>query len=321
MSEQGGAVTAPQAGLQPTRDLRATLPDLLEVLLNKGVYLDLDLIITVADIPLIGVNLRATIAGIETMLEYGMMRSWDEQTRAWVRRSISRHVPLADGEEIVARMAGGHLQEEPYRTWRPGTVYLTTRRLIAYRRDPQEILWQSPLEDITALDLRTERSIGGEDRARLHVTTPAGETVLSAAAPERLRELLREQGVGDAGSRAAVVETRRRPLAEGHVWYLEERAGGALWRGGAATLDEADGLTWQGPLDSRPAVRLRPQALTAVDVEAGRTPVGHSDVLVVRSRSGDVRLATHDTAHWLGRLRRMAGGGPEGQPPEPGGAG
>ncbi|WP_418607965.1 gas vesicle protein [Georgenia sp. SUBG003] len=134
--------------MEPTRDLGATLPDLLEVLLNKGVYLDLDLIITVADIPLIGVNLRATIAGIETMLEYGMMRSWDEQTREWVRRSVSRHVPLAEDEEIVMRMAGGHRQDEPHGTWRPGTVYLTSRRLIVWRADPREVLWQVRLEDV-----------------------------------------------------------------------------------------------------------------------------------------------------------------------------
>ena len=76
--------------LQPTRDLHATLPDLLDALLDKGVYLDLDLIVTVADIPLIGVSLRAMVGGIETMLEHGMMRAWDEQTREWVRRSLAR---------------------------------------------------------------------------------------------------------------------------------------------------------------------------------------------------------------------------------------
>jgi hypothetical protein len=69
------------ATMQPTRDPRATLPDLIEVLLNKGVHLNLDLIISVADIPLIGINLRATIAGIETMIEYGMMQQWDRDTQ------------------------------------------------------------------------------------------------------------------------------------------------------------------------------------------------------------------------------------------------
>ncbi|KAE8763911.1 gas vesicle protein [Georgenia thermotolerans] len=292
----------PQA-LQPTRDPRATLPDLLEVLLNKGVYLDLDLIITIADIPLIGVNLRATIAGIETMLEYGMMRSWDEQTRAWVRRSISRHLPLADGEEIVARMAGGHRQEEPYETWRPGTVYLTTHRLVVHRREPAETLWQAPLAGITAVDLRTERAIGGEDRTRLLVTTPDGEVLLSAAEPQRLLELLRQHGVGAAGPRPGP-PGRPAPVLEGQMWYLERRAGGPLWRGGTATLDPVAGLTWKGALDARPAVRLRPGTVTAVAVERARVPAGEA-VIVVGSPAGEVRLAAGDPEPWVRELRRL----------------
>src|SRR5699024_10939650 len=54
----GGALegSGTARSLELTRDPRVTLPDLVEVLLNKGVYLNLDLIIAVADIPLIGIN-------------------------------------------------------------------------------------------------------------------------------------------------------------------------------------------------------------------------------------------------------------------------
>lgn len=58
--------------LRPVGDPRATLPDLMEALVNKGVILHLDLLISVAEIPLIGVNLKA-VAGMETMLEHGLM--------------------------------------------------------------------------------------------------------------------------------------------------------------------------------------------------------------------------------------------------------
>lgn len=68
-------------GMEPTNDLRATLPDLLDALFDKGAYLDIDLVITVAEVPLIGVSLRAAVAGVETMLEYGMLQGWDEQIR------------------------------------------------------------------------------------------------------------------------------------------------------------------------------------------------------------------------------------------------
>ncbi|MFE5291173.1 gas vesicle protein [Isoptericola sp. NPDC056618] len=281
------------AALQPTRDLHATLPDLLDSLLNKGVYLDLDLIITVADIPLIGVNLRAAIAGIETMLEHGMMRNWDEQTRAWVRQSLARHVPLEPDEEVVARMAGGHRQDEPATVWRPGTVYLTTRRLLVWRADPRELLWQAALDDVTHVEVRTELAIGGEERERLAVTTPAGTTLLSAAAPDRLAALLRSGGTSGPA----------RPSA-GHqapVWYREERAGPSVWRGGTGTLGP-DGLTWQGVGDARPAVRLR--EVREVQARTGRAPVGRQ-VLVVTGDSGTVRLATRDAA-WARALAASA---------------
>jgi len=56
--------------MEPTRDLHATLTDLLDRVLDKGVIINADVIITVSGIPLIAVNLRAAIAGMETMLEY-----------------------------------------------------------------------------------------------------------------------------------------------------------------------------------------------------------------------------------------------------------
>ncbi len=41
--------------------------------LNKGVILNADLVITVADVPLLAANLRLALASVETMLKYGMM--------------------------------------------------------------------------------------------------------------------------------------------------------------------------------------------------------------------------------------------------------
>jgi hypothetical protein len=55
----------------------------LDRVLDKGLVINADLIISLAGVPLIGVNLRAALAGMETMLQYGMMKEWDEHTRAW----------------------------------------------------------------------------------------------------------------------------------------------------------------------------------------------------------------------------------------------
>lgn len=48
--------------------------ELLDRALNKGVILNADLIITVADVPLLAANLKLALASVETMLKYGMMQ-------------------------------------------------------------------------------------------------------------------------------------------------------------------------------------------------------------------------------------------------------
>ncbi|MBI4304269.1 MAG: gas vesicle protein [Chloroflexi bacterium] len=68
--------------MEPTRDNQATLVDLLDRVLSKGLILDADIIIHVAGIPLLGLKLKAALAGIETMLSYGIWEDWDKAQRA-----------------------------------------------------------------------------------------------------------------------------------------------------------------------------------------------------------------------------------------------
>ena len=89
--------------MQPTRDTHATLVDLLDRVLEKGLVLNADLMIHIAGIPLLGVNLKACIAGMETMLQYGIWQDWDEAQRSFAateRRQRRKEMPLNAGEEI-----------------------------------------------------------------------------------------------------------------------------------------------------------------------------------------------------------------------------
>jgi hypothetical protein len=100
--------------MQPTRDPHATLVDLLDRVLEKGLVLNADIIISVAGIPLIGVNLRACIAGIETMLKYGIWQDWDEAQRAIAtreRQQKNEKVPSTVSEIIP----GSNFQPSPER--------------------------------------------------------------------------------------------------------------------------------------------------------------------------------------------------------------
>ena len=65
-----------QTSMEPTRQGRATLVDLLDRVLDKGLLINADMIISLAGVPLIAVNIRAAIASVETMLEYGLMRDF-----------------------------------------------------------------------------------------------------------------------------------------------------------------------------------------------------------------------------------------------------
>ncbi len=135
--------------MKPERD--SCLVDLLDRLLNKGMVLNADLIITVAGIPMIGLNLRATLASIETMLDYGMMDAWDKSTRDWYARHKST-VPMVDGEKVLFK-SFGYLWHSSgiINNWMPGVWHITDGRLFLWRRDPSEILFEVPLQDIIAL--------------------------------------------------------------------------------------------------------------------------------------------------------------------------
>lgn len=84
--------------MEPTRDTHATLVDLLDRVLDKGLVIHADIIISLGGVPLIGVNLRAALAGMETMIRYGIMEDWDERIRAWERehRKKREEAPVAE---------------------------------------------------------------------------------------------------------------------------------------------------------------------------------------------------------------------------------
>ncbi len=68
---------------------RATLVDLLDRVLDRGLFLRADLVISLAGIPLIGVTLSVALAGTETMLKYGVMTDWDQEIRALAREKAT----------------------------------------------------------------------------------------------------------------------------------------------------------------------------------------------------------------------------------------
>ena len=188
--------------MEPQRNTNATLVDLLDRILDKGLVIYADLIVSVAGIPLIGVNLRAALAGMETMLKYGVMQAWDEKSRAWEKEHRKKTLPsLVKGEEITLKMYGSYYYTKGiYAAWKPGYFYLTDKRLILYRQDFNEITIQVPLEEIKALIMKEEEHFVKEKQKQaLYLLDKQGQVHrLSAVEANQLKEAI-EQRIKDMG--------------------------------------------------------------------------------------------------------------------------
>jgi len=183
--------------MEPSRDTHATLVDLLDRILDKGLVINADIIISVAGIPLIGVNLRAALAGMETMLKYGVMQAWDEKSRAWESAHRKKTLPsLVEGEEIALKMFGSHYYSKGiYIAWRSGYFYLTNKRLILYRQDFDEITFQIPLEEIKALAMKEEEHFVKEKKKQVLYLIDKQDQVyrLSAVETKQLKEAIEQK--------------------------------------------------------------------------------------------------------------------------------
>ena len=67
--------------MKPSKTDSHAVVDVLDVLLREGAVVQADVLISVADIPLVGINLRAAVAGLTTMREYGLFENWDLEKR------------------------------------------------------------------------------------------------------------------------------------------------------------------------------------------------------------------------------------------------
>lgn len=80
---------------------QASLVDLLDRVLDRGLVINADIIISLAGVPLIGINLRAALAGMETMVKYGVMKEWDQRIRAQAQPLASQKAAAGSQAAIV----------------------------------------------------------------------------------------------------------------------------------------------------------------------------------------------------------------------------
>lgn len=75
-------------GLRPQRE--GTLVHVIETLLDKGLVLNADIMVSVAGVELLGIRIRAALASFETAARYGLEfpAGTDRDTLAWQRLRV-----------------------------------------------------------------------------------------------------------------------------------------------------------------------------------------------------------------------------------------
>jgi hypothetical protein len=153
--------------MEATRDRQATLVDLLDRVLDKGLVLHADVIITVSGIPLIGLKLSAILASVDTMIRYGIWADWDCAIRAAAteedRRRKTEEQRFLQGEMPVLRSLCSYLQQTGSGVlWRHGTLYMTRSRLVFIEKTSFAFLFESEFAHLSGFSIQernTERTM------------------------------------------------------------------------------------------------------------------------------------------------------------------
>jgi ribosomal protein L37AE/L43A len=88
MNPAGGP---PPKGLEPQRSREGTLTHVIETLLDRGLVINADIMVSVAGVELLGIRIRAALASFETAARYGLdfPSGTDRDTVAW-RESVEQ---------------------------------------------------------------------------------------------------------------------------------------------------------------------------------------------------------------------------------------
>nr|TRZ68910.1 MAG: gas vesicle protein [Methanothrix sp.] len=280
------------------------LVDLLDRLVNKGLILNADLIISVAGVPLLGVSLKAALASIETMLDYGMMEAWDQSTREWYTREYAdKRSPLAEGEELLLKTFGSLWYSQGIiSTWRPGFWYLTDRRLILWRAEPAETLFEVHLENIEGVMVNRELHFK-KMREEVHLQFDCGEVArIHVSNTTELKEALE----GAAGRplemnlsipcEYALLPEGEEIILEKRLWYLFPAQGilGETWRPGSLCITNRR-LYWTYKQDDQKIFEMPIGNVTGTTIQGGGLGINRENEKILAVAYGD------EVAHFSGK--------------------
>lgn len=304
--------------MEPTIDTKAGVGDLLERVLDRGVVIKLDLIISVAGIPLVGLSLHAALASIETMNAYGMFGDWDKSSRreAAIAAANEAKFVLVPGEKLVLeQFAMVRSDEGITRIWRPGRAYLTNERFVLIRRLPFEQLASIELDDIAATGT-LRYTEGGVDTEIVCLADASGQLIpIRTSEPELfkacLADQLRRRGIEPADLKESDLRMAIPDVtAEGQLWHDSGSEGG--WRPGWASITDGAFSFWSD-FERRNLVKvpLPDVAYVGLDRRDLGPALGERDILalVLRQDNTELLFAGQGIQSWASELTKAIQGG------------
>lgn len=82
--------------MEPSKDGDAVV-DVVDVLLEDGAVLAADVMVSVAEVPLVGIRLRLLLAGMTELVERGVFEEWDRHHRELAAEGNGSPEPESSG--------------------------------------------------------------------------------------------------------------------------------------------------------------------------------------------------------------------------------
>lgn len=89
-------------GLEPSRERGSSLVDVIDVILDKGLVINADIVVSVAGVELLGIKIRAALASFATAAKYGLEfpSGTNIETSAWQEAQIGKEVCPQCGKQV-----------------------------------------------------------------------------------------------------------------------------------------------------------------------------------------------------------------------------
>lgn len=91
--------------LEPTRDRGDALADVIDAVLDKGLVINADIMVSLAGVELLGIKVRAALASFETAARYGLEfpSGTNLDTPAWREAALGNQRCPGCGERLTGR--------------------------------------------------------------------------------------------------------------------------------------------------------------------------------------------------------------------------